>query len=162
MRRLAKTREASKRENRQQEARLSRHDSRCVQPEPAAAIVAPLGQAGRLSSAFDLDAAVSRCFGNHGMFQEMARHLCDEVDPLLEQMRTARGAGNAKKLADAAHRLQGTVLYLAAAPAEEAARCVETLGRAGDLSAASAAVERLAGELARLKAALRDYCPPAD
>ena len=48
---------------------------------------APVGQAERPFGVFDLDAAVSRCYGNYDMFQEMTRHLCGEADPLLDQMR---------------------------------------------------------------------------
>jgi hypothetical protein len=40
-----------------------------------------------------------------------------------------------------------------------ATRSVEDLGRSGDLSAASAALERLALELDRLKEALREHQP---
>ena len=45
------------------------------------------------------------------------------------------------------HRLKGTVAYLGAAPALEATRRVEDIGRSGDLSAAPAALEKLAMEL---------------
>jgi HPt (histidine-containing phosphotransfer) domain-containing protein len=188
MRRLAKTRKDRERENCELGERLSQPDSQRIQSErerlarrgsegeeakeaplsfslaaaPPQDPAAPVGQAERPSGVFDLDAAVSRCYGNYDMFQEMTRHLCGEADPLLDQMRAAHAAGNARKLADTAHRLLGTVLYLAAAPALEAAKCVEAMGRAGELSAASAAVERLAGEVARLKDALRDHCPRRD
>ena len=128
MRRLAKTRKDRERENCELGERLSQRDSQRVQSErerlarrgsegeeakeaplsfslaaaPPQDPAAPVGQAERPFGVFDLDAAVSRCYGNYDMFQEMTRHLCGEADPLLDQMRAAHAAGNAKKLADTA------------------------------------------------------------
>ena len=62
---------------------------------------------------FDLDDAVKHCFGMHDIFQEMAECLLCEADPLLEQMRTALATGSATEMGNAAHRLKGTVGYLA-------------------------------------------------
>ena len=81
---------------------------------------------------------------------------------LLEQMRAALGNGDGTELANTAHRLKGTVAYLGAAPALEATRCVEDIGRSGDLSAAPAAIEKLAMELGRLKDALDGHRPKMD
>jgi signal transduction histidine kinase/DNA-binding NarL/FixJ family response regulator/HPt (histidine-containing phosphotransfer) domain-containing protein len=110
-----------------------------------------------LSPVFNLDAAVGTCFGQYELFQEMAGCLFGDADSLLEQMRAALASGNAAELANTAHRLKGTVAYLGALPALEATQCVEAIGRSGDLSAAPAALEKLAMELDRLKEALRDH-----
>ena len=103
---------------------------------------------------FNLDEAVSKCFGKHDLFQEMAGCLFCEADSLVEQMRAALGNGTGTELANTAHRLKGTVAYLGAAPALAAIRCVEDIGRSGDLSAAPAVIDKLAMELDRLKSAL--------
>jgi CheY-like chemotaxis protein/HPt (histidine-containing phosphotransfer) domain-containing protein len=106
------------------------------------------------SPVFDLDEAVSKCFGKYELFQEMAGCLFCEADSLVEQMRAALSNGDRTELADTAHRLKGTVAYLGAPPALEATRRVEDIGRSGDLSAAPDALEKLAMELDRLKDAL--------
>ncbi len=109
---------------------------------------------------FDLDEAVSRCYGKYALFQEMAGCLLCEADSLLEQMRAAVGNGAATELANAAHRLKGTVAYLAAPPAFDATQCVEGIGRSGDLSEAPPAIEKLALELGRLMEALDGHWSP--
>ena len=109
---------------------------------------------------FSLDDAVKKCYGKYGLFQEIAGCLLCEADPLLDQMRTAHESGAAAELAAAAHRLKGTVAYLGAPPSLEATRCVEAMGRSGDLTAAAAAIDKLAMELGRLKAALGDHWSP--
>ena len=116
-------------------------ESRIPNPSPA-------------TPAFDLDEAVAKCFGDYDLFQEMAGFLLCEADPLLEQMRAALDRGNATELANAAHRLKGTIAYLGASPAWAAIGHTEEIGRSGDLSAAPAAIEKLAIELRRLKDAL--------
>ena len=108
---------------------------------------------------FVLDEAVSKCYGKYDLFQEMAGCLFCEADPLLEQMRAAHDSGDARELANTAHRLKGTVAYLGSMPAMEATKCVEAIIRSGDLTAAPAAIDRLATELNRLKDALRNHQP---
>ncbi len=108
---------------------------------------------------FNLDEAVSKCFGKDELFQEMAGCLFCEADSLVEQMRAALSDGAGIELANAAHRLKGTVAYLGAAPALAATRCVEEVGRSDNLSVAPAAIEKLAMELDRLKDALGDHRP---
>ena len=103
---------------------------------------------------FNLDEAISKCFGKHDLFQEMAECLFCEANVLVEQMRTALSNGDGTELAKTAHRLKGTVAYLGAATALEAIGFMEHIGRSGDLSAAPAAIEKLAMELDRLKDAL--------
>ena len=63
---------------------------------------------------FDLDEAVSKCYGEYGMVQEMVGCLFNEADVLVEQMRTALANGEAIAMANAAHRLKGTVAHLGA------------------------------------------------
>ena len=105
--------------------------------------------------AFNLDEAVKTCYGEYGLFQEVAGCLFGDADSLLERMHVALGNGAAGELANTAHRLKGTVSYLGAAPALAATRHVEEIGHSGDLTAAPAAIDNLAAELDRLKDALR-------
>ena len=110
---------------------------------------------------FDLNVAVRRCFGKYRLFQDMVKCLFDEADPLLERMRTASANGGEAELANAAHRLKGTVGYLGAAPAMEAVRRVEQMGRRGELTGAAEAIRQLEEQLAILKQAITPYRPAA-
>ena len=108
---------------------------------------------------FDFDAAVHKCYGNQELFRNMVGSLFDEAEPLLEQMRSALARADGAELAAAAHRLKGTVVYLAAAPATEATRHVEQFGKSGELAEAADAIDRLERELDALKAALTSHRP---
>lgn len=103
---------------------------------------------------FDLDEALNQCGGIHKLLQEMVGCFFDEADPLMEKMRTAVSAGNTTGLSNTAHRLKGTMLYLGAQSAAAATQCVEEIGRSGDLTKATVAIDVLAIHIARLKEAL--------
>jgi CheY-like chemotaxis protein/HPt (histidine-containing phosphotransfer) domain-containing protein len=106
---------------------------------------------------FSLDDAVHRCAGKYSLFQDMVKYFFDEVDALLEQMRTALHRRDAQEIGGTAHRLKGTVVYLGAGPAADATRRVEELGHAGDLAGAAAAIDELARQLGLLKQALEPH-----
>jgi HPt (histidine-containing phosphotransfer) domain-containing protein len=88
--------------------------------------------------------------------------LC-EVDGLFPQMRTALERGDLAEVGRLGHRMKGTVVYLGAEPAEEAARGVERFCKSSDgtLSEVEEAVNRLERECMALKAALSAH-PLAD
>jgi two-component system, sensor histidine kinase and response regulator len=109
------------------------------------------------TSVFDLDDAVTHCFGNYRLFQDMVGCLFGEGDALLEQMRTALANGNATEMGNVAHRLKGTVCYLGAAPALEANRRVEEMDKAGNLEGAAEAIHQLTEQVEILKAALAPH-----
>ncbi|MHB8899585.1 MAG: response regulator [Thermoguttaceae bacterium] len=109
------------------------------------------------TSVFDLDNAVKHCFGKYDLFQQMAESLFCEADPLLEQMQEALANGNATDMGNAAHRLKGTVSYLGAAPAVDATRRVEQMGRSGELAGAAGAIQQLAEQVEFLKDALSPH-----
>jgi HPt (histidine-containing phosphotransfer) domain-containing protein len=115
--------------------------------------------AQRPNSQFNLDEAVARCFGRYHLFQKMVACYFDESDGLLERIRAALANNEAAELASAAHRLKGTVGYLAAQRATAAVSEVEQIGLSGDLAAAPAAIERLENELEALGPALLPHQP---
>jgi CheY-like chemotaxis protein/HPt (histidine-containing phosphotransfer) domain-containing protein len=128
-------------------------------PRPKTQVASPKTQVQRPKPqdpipVFDLTDAISKCYGEYALFQDVADCLFCEAGALVEQMRAAIREGDAAELAKTAHRLKGTVSYLGAAPALEATQHAESIGRSGDLSAASAVLEKLAIELDRLKAAI--------
>jgi len=109
------------------------------------------------ASVFNLDEAVSKCDGNYGIVQEMIGCLINEAESLIEKMRTALSTGNAMGLGNTAHRLKGTVLYLGAQLATDAAQRVEQIGQSGDLTTAAEAIEELVIQIGRLKEALASH-----
>lgn len=109
---------------------------------------------------FNLNEAVRVCYGKYELFREMASSFFDEAEPLLARMDTALAAGDAKTLTETAHRLKGTLIYLGAARAAQAARHLEQRGLAADLPAATAALEELRRESALLRAALTPHRKP--
>jgi two-component system sensor histidine kinase/response regulator len=106
---------------------------------------------------FDLDDAVSRCYGKFALFQAMIEDLFGRADSLLEQMRLAAAKGDAAEICDTAHQLKGTLVYLSARPAMDATQLVEQIGRSGDLTHAVRAIEQLEHQIENLKTALASH-----
>ena len=73
----------------------------------------------------DPELAVKQCFNNPKMVREMIQCFFDEVDELVPQMRAALGKGHLEEVGRLGHRMKGTVVYLGAQPAKEAALRVE-------------------------------------
>ncbi len=111
--------------------------------------------------AFKLDQALARLDGKLDLFREMVGYFFSDGLELVPEIRSAAARGDAATVANKAHRFKGTVLYLGAAAATAALDRVESLGRAGDLTGAPAAVETMEAEVARLAAALRRFRPDA-
>jgi len=108
---------------------------------------------------FDPEEALSRCFNSEDMVQEMIEGFCDEVDHVFPQMRTALERGDLAEVGRLGHRMKGTVVYLGAQPAKEAALRVERFGRSsgGTPSEAAEAVNALEHACMVLKAALAEH-----
>ena len=62
-------------------------------------------------------------------------------------------------LGNAAHRLKGTVVYLGAHAAADATQRVEQIGKSGDLTGATEAIQQLEEQLAILKQSLAPHGP---
>ncbi len=87
----------------------------------------------------------------------------EDVEKLLPQMRAALEKGDLAGVGHLGHRMKGTVAYLGAEPAREAALRVERFCKdGGTASEAEEAVNRLLGECEVLKAALQEHPLPAD
>ena len=78
---------------------------------------------------FNPDEALVRCFDSADMVREMIQCFFDEVDNLLPQMRAALAKSDLVEVARLGHRMKGTVLYLGAQAAQEAALRVERSAR---------------------------------
>jgi CheY-like chemotaxis protein/HPt (histidine-containing phosphotransfer) domain-containing protein len=107
---------------------------------------------------FDVDTALAGLDGRYDRLQKMVKFYFDDTPPLLAQMRAGLQRRDPTVIARAAHRLAGTLVYLTAPPALEAARRVDQLGVSGDLTQVAEAIAALEHELARLEQALAPHC----
>lgn len=139
---------------------LARSADAAPQPAPAPAPA----QTPAPETVFNPDEAVRRCFNNPQMVRDMIRCFFDEVATLFPQMRAALQKNDLAELGRLGHRMKGTVVYLAAAAATQAAVRVERLGTAdGRLpSEAEEAVDDLERQCAALEAVLRTHPLAAD
>ena len=108
---------------------------------------------------FDPEEALSRCFHSRDMVQEMIQCFFEEVDNLLPQMRAALARGDLADVGRLGHRMKGTVVYLGAHPAKDAALRVERFCKSSDgtPSEAEEAIDALDRECIALKAALAEH-----
>ena len=74
---------------------------------------------------FDAEEALSRCFNSKDLMLEMVRCFLDEVDKLFPRMRAALEQGDLAEVGHLGHRLKGSLVYLGAQRAKEAAQRVE-------------------------------------
>lgn len=93
------------------------------------------------------------------MVREMIQCFFDEVDNLFPQMRAALEKGDLLEVGRLGHRMKGTVVYLGAQPAREAALRVERFCKSsgGTSAEAEEAINALERECQVLKAALREH-----
>jgi PAS domain S-box-containing protein len=105
---------------------------------------------------FNPEEAIARCFNSRDMVREMIQCFFDEVGNLFPQMRAALEKGDLVEVGRLGHRMKGTVVYLGAQPAKEAALRVERFCKSigGTPSEAEDAINALEHECIVLKAAL--------
>jgi PAS domain S-box-containing protein len=103
---------------------------------------------------FDRTALLNRLRNNPVLLGKMAKVFLDVCPQWLIEMRTAIREGDARQLQETAHTLEGSVGNFDAAAAVAAARRLETMGRANDLTEAEAAFKVLEAALEALQAAL--------
>ena len=108
---------------------------------------------------FNPEEALSRCFNSQDMVREMIQCFFDEVDNLFPQMRAALEKGDLVEVGRLGHRMKGTVVYLGAEPAKQAALRVERFCKSsgGTPSEAEEAINALEHECIALKAALSEH-----
>jgi HPt (histidine-containing phosphotransfer) domain-containing protein len=94
----------------------------------------------------------------------MIQCFFDEQGELFPQMRTALENGDLEEVGRLGHRMKGTVVYLGAQAATEAATRVERFSTCEDATAAEAAqaIDALAHECSVLRAALARHPLAAD
>jgi PAS domain S-box-containing protein len=126
-------------------------------PDPGPSPAALAEPAPPDDAVFDRAAALRQLDGREALFREMVAYLEPQSAEASAAIRQALVDGDPATAGRAAHALKGTIVYLGAAPALDAVRRVEQLGRSGDLAATSQAFRDLEYEIVRLQKALEPY-----
>jgi CheY-like chemotaxis protein/HPt (histidine-containing phosphotransfer) domain-containing protein len=100
---------------------------------------------------FDRDLALKRCYGNPEMLEGMLESFRTDSIEQLGLIHAAVGKGELAEVGRAAHRLRGTVSYLGAQPAADAAQQAEQAAKSGNLSATEKAIIELERQIELLK-----------
>ena len=110
-----------------------------------------------MAIAFDETELLDRVDNDTAFLGDTVQMLVTDGRALMEEVRRAAAAGDARALNRSAHALKGMISNFCSPDAHECALEVERLGRSGDLSAAPAAVERLHARLEALTAELVEF-----
>jgi two-component system sensor histidine kinase/response regulator len=86
------------------------------------------------SDGIDRQVALSRVGGDAELLKEIAQLFIDDYPRAMEDIRQAVNRGDAKSLERSAHGLKGSVANFGAPTAVEAARKLESMGRAAQLA----------------------------
>ncbi len=130
-------------------------------PSPAEPSTSQSDPRTPVTEAFELNRAVANCFGQYNLFQQMAEYLFEEAEQVRGEFAAGEQERDAGRISKAAHRLKGTLFYLAAGPSLELATRIEKQGLAGELEGTLEAIPALEEQLSRLKTALAPYRPTA-
>jgi HPt (histidine-containing phosphotransfer) domain-containing protein len=82
----------------------------------------------------DRQVALSRVGGDAELLKEIAQLFIDDYPRAMDDIRQAADRGDAKSLERSAHGLKGSVANFGAPSAVEAARMLESMGRAQQLA----------------------------
>ncbi len=136
--------------------------ARCAVPDSREDAVVPNTvetSPGTAAVVFNPEEAIAQCFNSSKMLQQMIQSFFDDIDNLFVTMRTALEKGDLVEVGRLGHRMKGTVVYLGAQPAEEAALRVERFctSSGGTPSEAEEAVNALEHECMVLKSVLSKH-----
>lgn len=107
---------------------------------------------------FNAEDALARCFNSEKMVHEMIKSFLDESGEMFAQMRSSLEKGDLKQVGRVGHRIKGTVVYLGAEAAKDAAGRVERFYMEhGSPAQAKEAVDALERECETLKKALEEF-----
>jgi CheY-like chemotaxis protein len=121
---------------------------------PATQTPEAVSKSAPATSAFDMDKALTRMDGDLPLLQELAQMFLEDFPQQTAKIQTCIQEQDAHGLEHAAHALKGAVGNFGAYAAQEAARRLENMGRAGQMDEAGRAFHKLQQELARLAPAL--------
>lgn len=104
----------------------------------------------------DRAVALEQAAGDPDILRDVLQLVEDSCNECLAAIQAAAANREIDRLRQAAHRLKGSLVSVAAGPAGDAAAAVEAAARGDDLAAACAAIPALEREIERLRPVLRD------
>lgn len=102
----------------------------------------------------DRELALSRVGGDADLLKEIADLFLVEYPKILTDLRAAAAAGDARRVERTAHALKGSVSNFGATLVVEAARSLEAMGRAAQLTETAPAMAALESALEVLRVEL--------
>ena len=115
------------------------------------------GEAMNENSLVDWSIARETVQGDEELLRELVSTFLDELPRLMQSMRAALEAHDAKSLQRHAHTLKGALGHFGAADSYETALRVEVCGRDGDMQNAADALPALEQAMAELTPVLLNY-----
>ena len=112
---------------------------------------------GGISSVIDMDEIMEIMDDDKALIKECFNDFIEEYPRMLTRIKNAITAGSASDLNASAHKIKGTLKYLAAHPAAEIAYKLETMGEEGDLVKAENELENLTKACDSLKDFMNRY-----
>jgi HPt (histidine-containing phosphotransfer) domain-containing protein len=109
----------------------------------------------------DVEGTLARFGGDRDLFVELGGMLLEDLPPLLNELREAVRAGEARDVRARAHALQGLVSGCGGVRAAHVARQLENAGQNDDLSAAPQLLATLSSEVDLLIRSLNAYLAEA-
>lgn len=103
-----------------------------------------------IEASVDFPAALGWVDGDHALLSELIGIFLEDCPTRLHELEQAVKGSNAIAVRQAAHSLKGMVACFATKSAQACAHDMENLGKAGDLSKASALLPTLLLEFARV------------
>jgi PAS domain S-box-containing protein len=105
----------------------------------------------------DWNEALSAVRGDRALLEVVVQTVLEEAPRLMEEIRQAIAAGDARALRLAAHTLKGSIRYFGQGPAFHHAYQLEQMGREEQLGEAGGVLVALEGEMENLTSLLLDY-----
>jgi HPt (histidine-containing phosphotransfer) domain-containing protein len=116
-------------------------------PEPSSGDLAP-----EPACPFDYETLLQRCMGNRAFLKKMVLKFQKRLTGDMEQLERSVALGNTQHVERLAHSLKGAAANLSAEVLRAAAARLESMGRAGDLTAAPLCLAELQYEARRFLA----------
>ncbi|MCP4695214.1 MAG: Hpt domain-containing protein [Desulfobacterales bacterium] len=91
------------------------------------------------------------------LLQECFDDFLEEADDMLAQIGKSIDEGDSAALDESAHKLKGTLKYLAAGPASDAAYLLEKMGKDDNMGSAGEVFQTLVRECDALKVFMKNY-----
>ncbi len=104
---------------------------------------------------FDPTAVLERIGGNMQLFAELVEMFLEDYPPLVDQIRQAIAAGNAKTFKYAVHTLRGAIGNFTVTGPYELAKQLESLAQASDLKDTQPLFDSLTNGVDQLASALK-------